>query len=248
MSDTIIDHLLLFVLIALILALYLLLRKTINLFFIRLYYGHYSQEFVNAHRRYFYKNLMPQCIKDDFINHIVDFFNKPKKIKEYNTREKIVFLDVLYGMTLKEVIKKKKRPQYLNVVKSGNHVIKILGYAKDILNGETRSHFYFINEVFFMGEYYSPDVFKTQPVAICKALADKYKISEIVDCNDCFFIRDEYGTVLHYKNTGFSIMIKYFNNSNPQVAAGLKDCVKQLTEVSMRLKDTETLNNWKTYL
>lgn len=247
MSDAIIDRLLLFVPVALILVLYLLLRKTINLFFIRLYHGPYSLEFVNAHRRYFYKNHLPQCIKDDFINHIVDFFNRPKKIKEYNTSEKIGFLDIPYGATLKEVLKKKKKPQYLNVVKSGNHVIKILGYTEDIFNIETRSYFYFINEAFFMGEYYFPEILKNQPAAICKALADKYKLSEVIDRSD-YFIQDEYGTVLHYKNTGFSIMIRYFNNSNPHVADDLKDCVKQLTEVSMRLKDSETLNNWKTYL
>jgi hypothetical protein len=247
MNYTVVEHLAWIIPLTFFLLLYLIFRKRIHLILIWLFYGDYSRKYVATYREYFYKNPLPQCIKDDFINHIIAFFKFSNEASKHRTINKIEYLGFRFGSSLKDLLKRGRKPDYLNVIDDFGHEIKIIGFSEDLFESDVRELYYFIDGTFFMGEFYFPEIRKIKPSIICQSLADKYELSDLKDGND-FFINDDQGTILQYKNTGFSIMIRYFNMTDEGVQTSLQDCVDPFSSISVKRKSSETIENWKNYL
>lgn len=225
----------------------LLFRKRFYLAVVRLFYGRFSLHYVNAYRRLFYNHPFPQSIKDDFINHIIVFFQTDNKITEYQTSEKIEFLGFNFGSTLKQLLKAKKNPDSFYVTKENTHEVKILGFNENLFGGDVKALFYFIDDRFFMGEYIFTEISKVNPSLLSKAISEKYKLSESVEGQD-FLINSSGEYKLYYTNTGFSIMIRYFSLKDPIVAKKLKESVKSFIDIFSKSNDSEAVNTLIKYL
>ena len=247
MNNPIFDHLLIAAIVLLTIILFAIFRKHIRLLIIRIFHGKYSYKHYDSHRRIFFKNPLPQSIKDDFINHVLDFFQPPANIQSFQTNIPIAYLEFPFDSSLKALLRKRGKPSHLSMNKSGPDEIKILGYPEYLFNTDARSYYYFMNDVFFMGEYYFPEISKTLPSEIAGLLSEKYNITGSNGKHD-FFIDNPSGYSIQYKNTGFSIMIRYFSRADQNVLQQVSDCISRITEVGLKNKDLEMLNNWKTYL
>lgn len=222
-------------------------RKSFYLLIASIIHGRFSQGYVNLYRKLMLSHPFPQSIKDDVINHILEFFQADLKRKEYETSEIIEFLSFKYGSSPKKLLRVKKRPDSFYVSSVHGHEIKIIGYIENLFGGEAKALFYFINDKFFMGEYNFAEINSINPALISKLICEKYKIASTVKDQD-FIINSTQGARLSYINTGFSLMIRYFNINEPIVANNVNEIVKSFIESFKKSSESDAVSNWIKYL
>jgi hypothetical protein len=190
---------------------YLLVNmKLITLWIIRFLYGNYSSEYVNLYKKYFVKNPFPPCIKEDIKLHCFNFIDKdPAKIV-FNTNNAVVFGQFPF-YTKFSTIKENITPNCFNIYKmSKKNIIKIIGRRTEILGIETKELYYFLNDIYFMGEYSFSDVSNENNEQLIGMLASKYEIDNVIS-NESFYIQDDRKSLISFDNNGFSITIQYIN-------------------------------------
>jgi hypothetical protein len=234
--------------------------KNLYLRIVMTFYGRYSLRYVDTFKRLFFSNPYPPGIKDEFINHVIPFFQKNKQIKTYSTSQRIDYMNFPFASNVKALIRLKRNPGFLTISDARNqricnngHVVKIFGYNEDIFDAQVRVLYYFINEKFFMGELYLSKTTEKQAKLMSGMIAEKYKLNDFSESND-FLIKGPDGTSINYKNTGFSIMIRYFNINDAEVARSIKDCVASFISSKDTTQDvgdknwTEGDKNWTEYV
>jgi hypothetical protein len=189
--------------------------KTIKLFFIRFFYGNYSYKYVTYHKNKFIKNPHPPCIKDDLMNHCFNFVDLNPQKKLYFTKSTIIFGFHPFYTDFK-TIKGNTTPDCFNIYKFDEYTIKIVGFKKEIFGNEIKEVYFFIDDIFFMGEYTFSDVSKVNTEKLIGMLTTKYKINEQI-VNETFYIQDNQESLLYFENNGFTISIQYINFKEPLV-------------------------------
>ena len=191
--------------------------KRIHLFLLKIFFSKYSYRYINVYKKYTNKNPHGYCIKDEFVFHILDFFSINTKHSSFTSNKAINFGDIEYFITYKELVKNRKKPFCFNSYFLNNkYDIKIIGYRDTIFNLSMRVIYYFIDDVFFMGEYVIKETSEIKIKRISKIIYEKYldksTITEVLDDN--FYIFGINNTIMHFTNTGFALIIKYFSNQD----------------------------------
>lgn len=192
--------------------------RRINIWLIKTFYGKYSFRYVKYFKDHNMKGPFSPCLKDDFITHIVKFFDKPKNAREYKTNNNIKYSNVDFGTRYKKVKREKGNPDCFNVSKILNDVeLKIIGFRENMFNTNIKSVYYFLNGVFFLGEYMFSETARERIPEVANVLCKKYTDKEAEEGVDNFFIHDPHNTSIHFEDNGFNLSIKYFNTSNPAI-------------------------------
>jgi hypothetical protein len=108
-------------------------------------------------------------------------------------------------------VKKKFLPNCFNIYKlSEKDTVKIMGRRTESLRIETKELYYFMNDIFFMGELSYSDVSKTHTKELVGMLSSKYEMAEM-NSFESFYIQDHNESLISFDNNGFSITIQYIN-------------------------------------
>lgn len=206
----------------------------IKLFFIKLFYSKYHYRYINAYKKYTKKSPHGYCIKDEFIYHILVFKEKDKRFEKYTTVREIKFGDTEYFTTYQEIKRQKRKPFCFNSYYLNNkYDIKIIGYRDSMFNTTMRVLYYFIDDVFFMGEYIFKDTLGERAKRISKIMHEKY-LGHTTNKSEKFYIDGPYDTSIHFADTGFSLIIKYFSNEDNDIKAKLDDICKEYKGIEKR--------------
>ncbi|MEI6750312.1 MAG: hypothetical protein ACOYMF_11805 [Bacteroidales bacterium] len=162
------------------------------------------------------KNPYPPCIQDDLIVHCFNFIDINPETKVYATKSEISFGSYPFFTKL-AVVKGKTIPNCFNIYKlSDKCTIKILGLKTEMFNNKIVEVYYFMNDIFFMGEYLFPDISKANCEQLIGVLEKKYNISGRISDEE-FYVQDDQDSLLFFGNNGFSISIQYINNKKPYI-------------------------------
>jgi hypothetical protein len=160
------------------------------------------------------KNPYPPCIKEDLIYHCFNFIDINPKKKKYISKIPITFGSFPYYEKF-ATVKRNTVPNTFNVYKlSKSCTVKVVGFKKELMGNEIREIYYFINDIFFMGEYAFSDITKIDIEKIFESLATKYFIYETI-VNEGFYIQDKDDSLIYFENNGFSISLQYINLRKP---------------------------------
>lgn len=141
------------------------------------------------------------------------FLKKTKNVKILNTSENIQFGNTPFSLKYDEIFKLRGVPMCFNALNFNNYDIKIIGY-QDILNeSKIKSIYFFVNNIFILGEYSFADNSITESIDISKILIKKY-ITESIDDIEEFYIEDKNKNCIYFKDNGFERSVKYFNFVN----------------------------------
>lgn len=203
-----------------ILIIFIIIRKlpSLWLLLIKLFYTKYSYRYLNLYKRYTNKNPYSYCIKNEFIYHILMFLDRDKDSVSYKTSKVIKFGDIPYLTTFAEIKKLKGNPVCFNAYKHNFIDVKIIGYKEIMYDIEIKAFYYFIDNIFFMGEY----VFKEISHEVVKDIAalihkDYLDNSEDIVDTDNFYIEDNNDSIIHFGDTGFALIIKYINLADTRI-------------------------------
>lgn len=174
----------------------------------KIFFGKYSTTYLLQYKKFFGTSPYGYCTKDDFINHIAGFYNSPGNRKIFQTTEDICFESTKYGEKFSNIIKGRKKPVCLNVMKLPHFDLRVVGFRSEIFDSEMKAYYYFANNQFFMGEYSFKITDKEKIKAISSALLHKYLKSETVIDED-FLIENSNQAAICFEHNGFNLSIKY---------------------------------------
>jgi hypothetical protein len=219
----------------------------IRLGYIHLVYGRYSYEFLEFFKDNNLRNPLNNCVKDEISMHFYTFYKAKRGALFFNTETKIEFGDFPFLMTYKKLCKLKGEPECINVSKFGGSRVKLVGYNETLQNLKMKSMFYFLGDLFVMGEYHFMDINKVRMSDIIVPLTLKYLKGQKTE-SDNFYITDLQGDKINYENNGFSITVRYYfrghestNKILDQVFSNLGDSGQTLINT---MKSEELLNRF----
>jgi hypothetical protein len=211
-------------LVSLILVFYF--RRAVRLLLISMVYGKYSYKYIKIYKDYFIRSPFKYCFRDDFIAHILFVLIKKPEVPSYKSLKDIYFEKTAYFTEYKQFLKKKGQPFCFNafLLKEKGCEIKALGYNETVNGSKAISVYYFMNDLFFMGEY----IFKNPKTDIKSSLIDHFLDSGAIS-SDNFYIENSKDRVIHFLDTGFTIDIKYLSREDHEIIGTLQDYYTQLT-------------------
>jgi hypothetical protein len=187
------------------------LKFRFRVFFTKLSKGEYSSGYVNIFKDNDLRSPHVPCIKDEFIFHILMFLKKTKNVKILNTSENIQFGNTPFSLKFDEIFKLRGVPMCFNALNINDYNIKIIGYQDIINESKIKSIYFFVNNIFILGEYSFADNSITESIDISKIIINKY-INESIENIDEFYIEDLNNNCIYFKDNGFERSVKYFNN------------------------------------
>lgn len=188
-------------------------------------YGQYSFEFFQLYKRYFVRSPFQYCFRDEFINHLLFVMDKTSHLPRYKSPKEIYFENTPYFIHYKDFLKKKGNPYCFNAFafKNPDFIIKAAGYQEKIAGSRAVTVFYFINDLFFMGEY----IFKNPKTKIKESLVSHFLNDQQI-APDNFFIDNTKDRIVHYQDTGFTVDIKYITEENGSISEILSTYLNQV--------------------
>jgi hypothetical protein len=197
-----------------------LIRKKVKLSLVSLIYGPYSYEYLSTHKKYFVKSPYHYCFRDDFIAHLLHVISHEKNVPSFKSKKDILFESTPYFMNYKEFLKQKGIPFCFNAF-NFDHLgfeIKALGYKSIVSGSKASVVFYFMNDLFFMGEY----IFKNPKTDIKVGMSDLY-LEKLELAEDNFYIENTKNRIIHFENTGVKVVIKFLNREDQTMINKLKE-------------------------
>ncbi len=188
----------------------------IKLFFIRLRKTKYSFKYITTYKRYYNKSPFPYCVKDEFEYHILPFAEHEKDAVIYKTSTDIIFGNVPFFRTYAQVRKDKGVPDCFNAYQIAGIDIKVAGYRDSYFGTSTQVLFFFLDNVFFMGELLFKWPKGRNIDEIFKVLANKYT-TDAIKGGKRFYIKKTEAEVMFFRDSGFSLVLAYVNLDNQEI-------------------------------
>lgn len=195
----------------------------------KLFSGDLSEWYFDAYRKYLKKRPMTsirikQCYGSEAVLHLDKVFVVDEKIQLKPTPQAIIFEGIPFGKLVK-TIKKEHRPficakheQY------GDNKLQVLGYRKQIGNQTMRANFYFLNKVFFMGEYLTVKTTETGAQQLFNALMNDYRMDHEPYCDKLYLEGSNRSRIL-FLNDGVNVQMRYFQPSQPGIHEALSQMI-----------------------
>jgi hypothetical protein len=178
-------------------------------------YGKYSFHYLQMSRRFYGNVPFPHGINTELTEHIENLSIRMKELDIVPTGSELVFSDIKFGSSIKELIGMRNFPKYFNGKKSKGKEIVYAGYERVIAGKKINELYFFMNGKYFMGEYWfeyysnglAPNFFKSFYNLNGLSISNKreYKLF----CNES---RNNIARL--YEDNGFSVSVKYFNTTS----------------------------------
>lgn len=190
---------------------------------IKLFNGKYSYKYSNYFHKITGKYPFSMGIKDDLVNHYEMFFKSTNE-ERFTVKKALNFTQAKYLSDEKEVVLEKGEPDTFNVsLINGSNELRIYGYEDLIFGLEMRVHYYFIDEKFFMGELVFKQMDKLEDEFVSKKIQEKYLGKVAIEDNSSYMICGTEDSFIHYSDTGFNVLVKYYTASDSSITTALKD-------------------------
>jgi hypothetical protein len=159
---------------------------------------------------------------------------KNKDLSSFRSHKEIIFENTPYFIPYKDFLRRKSQPYCFNAYafKNPDFIIKALGYNEMIAGSKATMVFYFMNDLFFMGEY----IFKNPKKNIKESLVRHFLDEKEIE-RDNFYIENTRQRIVHYQDTGFTVDIKYLTKENELVTENLKAYLDQIKSRKLIQKD-----------
>lgn len=208
----------------------------------KLIYGKYSSQYYDYYtllkEQYPYSlvilnmKINNSCIDGSLREHIVHF-NKNKNIKPVLKTEKdIIFNNNRFFVSSKEIIKIKGDPDYFETFRLEKALVKLFGYDNNFLNLESKEIYYFVDDIFFMGEYIVSTGQNTNYSdihinysGILKKLQKEYNVELSGDPIE-FKIVDKFNSSIIFSDNIFQVYLKYFSLQNSYINTVIDNVLK----------------------
>jgi len=209
-------------------------RKQIGLIVIRLMYGIYSYEYLTTFKKLYIRSPFQYCFRDEFIAHMLFILDIRKDVPLFKTTREISFEGLPFFTDYRDFMKMKGEPYCFNAFSftDPDFTIKVAGYQETVEGHKATAVFYFIDELFFMGEY----IFKRE-----NGKAKEQCIGHYLDIRtlseENFYIINTQDRIIHFQDTGFSTDIKFLSREDRNIIETLKAYLERMTSRTLHVEE-----------
>ncbi len=211
---------------------------SLDLLFKKLLFGKFSYQFQHSvieslHLKTSHQNYLRPCSKMDPLNHFRKVLQDHRSVEKFISDKPIRFGDVDYGLTFKQIRKLKGHFSYYDIQKYEDFKWRRLGFKEHIFSYGVRRIYHFINDEFFYGELFFPDIRKVDHTKIAGLLLEKY-LGKVDYKPGSDFRIDNPDAFIFYENSGINLSIKYISKKNGEI----NEIINILTNSSSLLVDS----------
>ena len=213
-------------------------RKIFILKYLKIFKGKYSYEYLARYKHYFIRSPYQYCFREEFIQHLRIILNKDKVYPTHHSEKDILFEDMPYSTGIKPFMRQRSRPDCVNTFKYADpgFVIKALGYQEEKFGEKVTAVYYFMNDIFFMGEY----IFKHSSSKLREKILEDY-MSMAPGIQDQFYIHNSRERIIHFHDNGFAINIKYISREDPVVMENLQNYFNGISNWKIVISDYQEM-------
>lgn len=162
--------------------------------------------------------VCPGMTKVNLVGVLQDAISGDKTENRMGTLYPITFSFTPFGLSRKEVLYTRGKPDHFGFVKVGSHIIGSLAYRSNYLEQDSMTVFYFFDEEFFCGEY----LFCKKQHSILKLLLDElrknYRVDPPSHLSQALRITASSGTEeIYVCDTGTEISTRFISHHNPSI-------------------------------
>lgn len=209
--------------------------KRLVLMMVKLFYSKYSYKYLRVYKGFYYTSPFGYCIRDDISQHLLPFVGPEKDLPVFKTKKHITFGNWDFYSKMSKIRKKQGKPICFNAFKLGKTHFRILGYRDMLANIPTRVLYFGLDNHFFMGEYVFKKIAENQKKFILESLEKKY-LGEKVGTDKMFYIQESENRKIHFRDTGFSLIITYIDLAEQQTRESLNNVYQQLQDMGDQFK------------
>jgi len=217
------------------------MRKNIlpvfRLWYILLFHGKFSFEFIEFFKEKNLRNPLNNCIRDEITLHFLIFFKKIRNAGEFSTGRRIEFTSFPFISAYRALLKQRGKPDCINITRFQKSRVLVVGYQEIIADIKAKALYFFIDDKFALGEYFVADITRLNPQHLLHTVAGKY-LDGVVPEMDSFYITDPEGNQLNYENNGFSLSVRYISRTNEQINSLLENLFVQNKQGNPQLRKT----------
>lgn len=180
---------------------------------LRLRYGQYSFGYVDYYRSRKLRTPMPPCIKSDPAVLLLPFYQKARNSAFFQTESHILFEDVPFHTPSRQVLAGRGIPACFSAFMVSGQELKVFGFPAEVFGLKGRIAFFFMKDVFVMGEYQIPMRDDQVMSRVTKAIAEKYDLG-LMGVNDNYYVEDESGMIIYAEKKRDKFYVRYFCQDN----------------------------------
>ena len=188
----------------------------------KLIYGKYSNKF----NQFCQLNDIPTpyrlCYHDDPDHHIYEALFRNEKYKTLMTAQGIVFERTPFYSSRKSMLKKYRSVYGYSIMKLYDRTLRVYCFRKDVFGHRVKFLFYFLDDLYVMGEYIFLSYTKDKVTFVANELIQQYKLDYTYQ-GDNFYIENNMQERIMFSDTGFDLNIRFFSLSNEEVMGHLND-------------------------
>jgi hypothetical protein len=160
----------------------------------------------------------PEATEVNLVMALQNAISGDKTENRMGTLYPITFSFTPFGLSRKEVLYARGKPEYFGFVKVGSHNIGSLAYRSNYLEQDSMTVFYFFDEEFFCGEY----LFCKKQHSLVKLLLDElrknYRVDPPSHLSQALRITASSGTEeIYVCDTGTEISTRFISHHNPSI-------------------------------
>ncbi len=208
-------------------------RKMVRIHLIRLIYGKYSLEYDKHFKRIFIRSPFQHCFREEFIQRVYFILDQKGKTTRYKSEAEITFENLPFKADFKKFITERGEPDCYNIFsfQKPSFIIKAAGYHQEVSGVKALVVYYFMDDSFFMGEYTFRNSFPKVKNTFIKHFFPLNGIQV-----DNFYVEND-SKIIHFKDSGFSIDIRYLDKEDTHVIHNLKSYYDQIKKKKLILEN-----------
>ncbi|MBI9035760.1 MAG: hypothetical protein JEZ03_14965 [Bacteroidales bacterium] len=184
----------------------------------RALFGKFSYRYYSVLKKQSKKHLLVP-VRSSFISFFHDYFN-PGNIATFHTETPVVFGNTNFGASTAEILAEIKHYDRFKVDQVGDKSGLILG-LKPKKKGQQETQYFFLDNQFLLGQYKFKHISEIDALNIKTNILEYYKLDTNSPINH-FMINDPENHTLEFLFNGYSLYIKHFGITNPELTELLK--------------------------
>ncbi len=187
--------------------------KQLKLHIIQVKYGKYSYAYIKQFKKFANKSPFPYCFKDDILPYLRLSLFKKDEVNIFASEKNLLFDGRKFHCQINEIIKDFGTPDCFNAFIIKGMELKAFGYSSEESGIRLNKIFFFTDNEFFMGEYHIDELNTYDSINIADKILEKFGIKEKNHATH-FFVEDKNKNEILFYENGFSILIRFVNNSD----------------------------------
>jgi hypothetical protein len=185
------------------------MKGSLNLALTKVIKGKYSFNYYEKCQKFRNQKPFKDPLNEHFISHNILLFMRIGDYSLYQTDTNIIFSEVPYLSSLRDVLEHYGKPNQYSIHKVNDHILSIVAFNNKINAERSKTILYLIDNKLIIGEYLFHDIEEKKFKDIFLHYIFKKYMRNEISAADVIYIEDKNKNLICINWNGFDLSIKY---------------------------------------